>query len=107
VAITLFLVCVLLHVNTRSLADTGIVLLAVPFSLIGDRRDPAPLPARLQHERRRLGRRDRARRARRRGGRGHAPFFLVPVDTLKFFFERRAPAREEAEPEEEEIRPAH
>ena len=35
VPITLLLVCVLLYLNTRSLINTGIVLLAVPFSLIG------------------------------------------------------------------------
>jgi Cu(I)/Ag(I) efflux system membrane protein CusA/SilA len=35
VPITLLLVFVLLYLNTRSLVETGIVLLAVPFSLIG------------------------------------------------------------------------
>ncbi|MGE0872853.1 MAG: efflux RND transporter permease subunit [Kofleriaceae bacterium] len=35
VPITLMLVFVLLYLNTRSLIETGIVLLAVPFSLIG------------------------------------------------------------------------
>ncbi len=35
VPITLMLVMFLLYVNTKSLAETGIVLLAVPFSLIG------------------------------------------------------------------------
>jgi Cu(I)/Ag(I) efflux system membrane protein CusA/SilA len=35
VPITLLLVVVLLYLNTRSLVETGIVLLAVPFSLIG------------------------------------------------------------------------
>ena len=35
VPITLLLVFVLLYFNTRSLAKTGIVLLAVPFSLVG------------------------------------------------------------------------
>jgi len=33
--LTLLLVCLLLYLNTRSLVETGIVLLAVPFSLIG------------------------------------------------------------------------
>ena len=33
--LTLFIICVLLYMNTRSLVKTGIVLLAVPFSLIG------------------------------------------------------------------------
>jgi Cu(I)/Ag(I) efflux system membrane protein CusA/SilA len=33
--LTLFLVVVLLYLNTRSFIETGIVLLAVPFSLIG------------------------------------------------------------------------
>jgi copper/silver efflux system protein len=35
VPITLLIVCFLLYLNTRSLVETGIVLLAVPFSLIG------------------------------------------------------------------------
>ncbi|HEX4420070.1 MAG TPA: CusA/CzcA family heavy metal efflux RND transporter [Kofleriaceae bacterium] len=35
IPITLALVVFLLYVNTRSLAETGIVLLAVPFSLVG------------------------------------------------------------------------
>ena len=35
VPVTLLLVCLLLYVNTRSLVETGIVLLAVPFSLVG------------------------------------------------------------------------
>ncbi len=35
VPITLLVVFLLLYMNTRSLAETGIVLLAVPFSLIG------------------------------------------------------------------------
>ena len=33
--LTLFLICVLLYMNTRSVVKTGIVLMAVPFSLIG------------------------------------------------------------------------
>jgi len=33
--LTLFLICLLLYMNTKSLVKTGIVLLAVPFSLIG------------------------------------------------------------------------
>jgi Cu(I)/Ag(I) efflux system membrane protein CusA/SilA len=33
--LTLFIICVLLYMNTKSLVKTGIVLLAVPFSLIG------------------------------------------------------------------------
>jgi Cu(I)/Ag(I) efflux system membrane protein CusA/SilA len=33
--LTLFLICLLLYLNTRSWIKTGIVLLAVPFSLIG------------------------------------------------------------------------
>ncbi|OGW72394.1 MAG: cation transporter [Omnitrophica bacterium GWA2_52_12] len=33
--ITLFLICLLLYLNTRSWVKTGMVLLAVPFSLIG------------------------------------------------------------------------
>ena len=35
IPVTLLLVFVLLYLNTRSLVETGIVLLAVPFSLIG------------------------------------------------------------------------
>jgi copper/silver efflux system protein len=35
VPLTLLIVCFLLYVNTRSLVETGIVLLAVPFSLVG------------------------------------------------------------------------
>jgi len=35
VPVTLLLIIFLLYLNTRSLAETGIVLLAVPFSLIG------------------------------------------------------------------------
>ena len=35
VPVTLLLVFILLYLNTRSLVETGIVLLAVPFSLIG------------------------------------------------------------------------
>lgn len=35
VPVTLFLICLLLRLNTGSWAKTGIVLLAVPFSLIG------------------------------------------------------------------------
>ncbi|MBI3318211.1 MAG: efflux RND transporter permease subunit, partial [Candidatus Omnitrophica bacterium] len=33
--LTLFIICVLLYMNTKSAVKTGIVLLAVPFSLIG------------------------------------------------------------------------
>ncbi|MFA7255700.1 MAG: efflux RND transporter permease subunit [Candidatus Omnitrophota bacterium] len=33
--LTLFLICLLLYMNTKSAVKTGIVLLAVPFSLIG------------------------------------------------------------------------
>lgn len=32
---TLFLICLLLYLNTKSMIKTGIVLLAVPFSLVG------------------------------------------------------------------------
>jgi len=35
IPLTLFLICLLLYMNTRSTVKTGIVLLAVPFSLIG------------------------------------------------------------------------
>ncbi len=35
VPITLMIVCFLIFLNTRSLVETGIVLLAVPFSLVG------------------------------------------------------------------------
>jgi Cu(I)/Ag(I) efflux system membrane protein CusA/SilA len=53
---TVFLVFVLLYLNTRPLAKTAIVLLAVPFSAV------AAVPARLQHEHRRMGRAQRAAR---------------------------------------------
>ncbi|OGX06727.1 MAG: cation transporter [Omnitrophica WOR_2 bacterium GWA2_47_8] len=33
--LTIFIICILLYMNTRSMVKTGIVLLAVPFSLIG------------------------------------------------------------------------
>ncbi len=33
--LTLFIICLLLYMNTKSMVKTGIVLLAVPFSLIG------------------------------------------------------------------------
>ena len=33
--LTIFLICVLLYMNTKSAVKTGIVMLAVPFSLIG------------------------------------------------------------------------
>ena len=33
--LTIFIICILLYMNTKSLVKTGIVLLAVPFSLIG------------------------------------------------------------------------
>jgi len=33
--LTLFLICMLLYMNTKSMVKTGIVMLAVPFSLIG------------------------------------------------------------------------
>ena len=35
VPLTLFLICVLLYMNTKSMVKTGIVMLAAPFSLIG------------------------------------------------------------------------
>jgi len=35
IPLTLFLICLLLYMNTKSWVKTGIVLLAVPFSLIG------------------------------------------------------------------------
>ncbi|MDP2652839.1 MAG: efflux RND transporter permease subunit [Candidatus Omnitrophota bacterium] len=35
IPLTLFIICLLLYFNTRSVVKTGIVLLAVPFSLIG------------------------------------------------------------------------
>ncbi len=33
--LTIFIICVLLYMNTKSMVKTGIVLLAVPFSLVG------------------------------------------------------------------------
>jgi len=35
IPLTLFIICLLLYMNTKSFVKTGIVLLAVPFSLIG------------------------------------------------------------------------
>jgi len=35
IPLTLFIICLLLYMNTKSMVKTGIVLLAVPFSLIG------------------------------------------------------------------------
>jgi Cu(I)/Ag(I) efflux system membrane protein CusA/SilA len=35
IPVTLMIVCLLLYWNTRSIVETGIVLLAVPFSLVG------------------------------------------------------------------------
>ncbi len=35
VPLTLFLICLLLYMNTKSAVKTGIILLAVPFSLVG------------------------------------------------------------------------
>jgi len=35
VPVTLFLILLLIYLNTRSLVKTGIVMLAVPFSAIG------------------------------------------------------------------------
>jgi Cu(I)/Ag(I) efflux system membrane protein CusA/SilA len=35
IPITLFIICVLLYLNTKSAVKTGIVLLAVPFSVVG------------------------------------------------------------------------
>ena len=67
---TVFLVFVLLYLNTRSLAKTAIVLLAVPFSAVGA--VWFLLPARLQHEPCRLGRAHRAARRRCRDRRLHA-----------------------------------
>ena len=69
--VTLFLILLLLYLNTRSVTKTFIVLLAVPF--LGHRRLLVPLPARLQHEHRGLGRPDRPAGRGRRDGRLHAP----------------------------------
>src|SRR3972149_11640547 len=33
--LTLFIICLLLYMNTKSMVKAGIVMLAVPFSLIG------------------------------------------------------------------------
>ena len=71
VPVTLFLILLLLYLNTRSLTKTFIVLLAVPF--LRHRRFLVPLSARLQHEHRGLGGADRpaGRGCRDRGL--HAP----------------------------------
>ena len=54
VPFTLLIIFVLIYLNTKSAVKTAIVLLAVPFSLVGA--FWLALPARLQHERRGLGR---------------------------------------------------
>ena len=65
-----FLILLLLYLNTRSLVKTVIVV--ARGAVLGHRRRLVPLPARLQHERRRLGRADRAARRGRRDRRLHA-----------------------------------
>ena len=67
---TLLIIFVLIYMNTKSITKTFIVLLAVPFSLVGAFWLIYLL--RLQHERCRLGRHHRARRARCRDRGRHA-----------------------------------
>jgi Cu(I)/Ag(I) efflux system membrane protein CusA/SilA len=52
--LTLFLILMLLYLNTHSFAKTMIIVLAVPFSAVGGHL--VPVPTGLQHEHRRLGR---------------------------------------------------
>ena len=70
VPLTLFLIFLLLYLNTRSLIEDADRLAG--GAVLGDRRDLVPVPARLQHEHRRLGRPDRAAGRGRRDGRLHA-----------------------------------
>jgi hypothetical protein len=70
VPLTLLIILLIIYLNTRSLVKTAIVMLAVPFSLVGA--FWIALPAALQPERRRLGRHHRAGRAGRGNRRGHA-----------------------------------
>jgi hypothetical protein len=78
VPLTLGLVVLLLFWNTRSPIETGIVLLAVPFSLIGA--VWLLFLTRLQHERGGVRGAHRAHRARRGDGRRGAP---VPAARLR------------------------
>ena len=57
VPLTLFLIFLLLYLNTRSITKTMIIILAVPFSAVG--RHLVPVSAGLQPEHRGLGRADR------------------------------------------------
>ena len=57
IPLTLFLIFVLLYMNTKSLVKTGIVMLAVPFSLVGA---SGSCISRLQYLHRGLGGDDRA-----------------------------------------------
>ena len=70
IPLTLLIIVLIIYLNTQSLVKTAIVLLAVPFSLVGRVLDA--LPFRLQPERGRLGRHHRARRPRCRDRRGDA-----------------------------------
>ena len=67
---TLLIIFVLIYLNTRSVVKTGIVMLAVPFSLV--RSILVSLPARLQLEHCCLGGNHRPCRSRRRNWRCHA-----------------------------------
>ena len=70
VPLTLLLVSLLLYLNTRSVVETAIV--HARGAVLAGRRRLAALAARLQPERRGLGRDHRARGARRRDRRGDA-----------------------------------
>ena len=70
VPLTLLIIMLIIYLNTRSAIKTAIVMLAVPFSLVGRVLDA--LPAALQPERGRLGRHHRAGRPRRGNRRRHA-----------------------------------
>ena len=78
VPLTLLIIILIIYLNTRSAIKTAIVMLAVPFSLVGAFWHP--LPARLQPERGGVGRHHRAGRPRRRNRRGHA---AVPGPRLR------------------------
>ena len=87
IPVTLFLVVVLLYLNTRSVVKTAIV--AAGRAVLGRRRHLVSVPARLQHEHRRLGRADRAARRRRRDRRLHA---ALSRPRLREGVARRTPA---------------
>jgi Cu(I)/Ag(I) efflux system membrane protein CusA/SilA len=69
VPVTLMIIFLLLYLNFRRLTETFIVMLSLPFALVGGRAD---VVARVQHVGSGGGRFHRAGRCRRRNRRGHA-----------------------------------